>query len=72
MNDPTSITGTYRHYKGNGYKALGTGTHSETMETMVIYESLDRPSEVWLRPYDMFFETVTIDGQEIFRFEKIS
>lgn len=63
--------GIYRHYKGTEYEVLGTGIHTETEEKMVIYRSIEEPEKVWLRPYDMFFETVTIDGEGIPRFKKI-
>lgn len=30
----------YTHFKGNKYKALFTAVHSETQETMVVYQAL--------------------------------
>lgn len=66
-----NITGTYRHYKGNEYEVLGEGTHTETEEKFVVYKALYEPYGIWIRPYDMFFERVTIDGEEIPRFAKI-
>lgn len=70
MNNAT-ITGHYRHYKGNEYEVLGEGIHTETEEKPIIYKSLHEPFTVWVRPYDMFFETVVINGKEIPRFSKI-
>ena len=32
--------GKYIHLKGNEYEVLGTATHSETLEKMVIYRAL--------------------------------
>ena len=32
--------GLYRHFKGNLYEVLGTATHSETREPMVVYRAL--------------------------------
>lgn len=61
----------YRHYKGSEYEVIGAGLHTETEEKMVIYRSIEEPEKVWLRPYDMFFETVTVGGEEISRFKKI-
>jgi hypothetical protein len=68
----TSILGKYRHYKGNEYEVLGVGKHTETEEKMVIYKALYPPFETWLRPYEMFFGTIELDGKNIARFEKIS
>lgn len=61
--------GKYRHYKGNDYKLIDVVIHSETMEKMVLYQPLYGNKKLWVRPYQMFFETVLIDGKEIPRFE---
>lgn len=47
----------YRHFKGGIYKYVGIAQHSETLEMMVIYQSL-KDGKVWVRPYWMFFEEV--------------
>ena len=65
------VTGTYQHYKGGNYEALGIGTHSETGEKLVIYKALYAPYKIWVRPYEMFFETTEINGEQIPRFKKI-
>lgn len=67
-----NVVGKYRHYKGNEYEVLGTGKHTETDEEMVIYKALYAPYKTWLRPYAMFFETVTVDGKEVPRFTKLA
>lgn len=67
----TDITGHYRHYKGNEYEVIGEGTHTETEEKLVVYKSLYEPYTIWVRPFDMFFEPITIDGQKMPRFAKI-
>ena len=67
----TDITGHYRHYKGNEYEVIGEGIHTETEEKFIVYKSLYAPYTIWVRPYDMFFETVIIDGQTIPRFAKV-
>jgi hypothetical protein len=64
----TVIPGTYRHYKGNYYQVLATARHSETEEVMVIYRCLYGERTLWVRPLQMFHETVTIDGREVPRF----
>lgn len=71
MNHESSISGKYRHYKGNEYEVMGEGTHTETGEKFVVYKALYEPYSVWIRPYEMFFETVKIDGHEIPRFSRI-
>ena len=63
----------YRHYKNKPYKYLGTARHSETLEELVLYESLyeNALGRIWVRPKDMFFENVEIEGVIKPRFEKI-
>jgi GNAT superfamily N-acetyltransferase len=63
----------FRHYKQKPYKFIGLARHSETLGEMVIYETLyDNPSgKIWVRPKDMFFENVTVGGQEQARFKPI-
>ena len=54
--------GLYRHFKGNLYEVLGTATHSETREPMVVYRALYGEYGLWVRPAAMWLETVTRDG----------
>lgn len=72
MNQKPS-TRFYRHYKNKPYKYLGVARHSETLEEMALYESLyENPlGRLWVRPKDMFFENVEINGVIKPRFEKI-
>jgi len=44
--------GKYIHYKGNEYEVIGVGTHSETLESIVVYSDL-RDGKIWLRPTKM-------------------
>lgn len=61
--------GLYRHTKsGKLYRVLGLAMHTETEESLVVYEP-QYDSEV--RPVDMFLETVVIDGVARPRFEFI-
>lgn len=62
------ITGRYKHYKGKEYEVIGEAVHTETEERLVVYKALYAPYALWVRPYGMFFETVTVDGQTIPRF----
>ena len=60
--------GKYRHYKGKDYEVLGTATHSETGEALVVYRALYGARGLWVRPVEMFCESVTIAGQTVPRF----
>jgi hypothetical protein len=59
----------YRHYKGGRYEVVTLATYSETYEPMVVYRSLDN-AQVWVRPSEMFFGVVTVDGNETRRFQR--
>nr|WP_297530094.1 DUF1653 domain-containing protein [uncultured Roseateles sp.] len=59
---PQAPVGRYRHYKGGEYEVRGVVRHSETLEALVLYAPLYNDSGLWVRPYDMFFGTVEIDG----------
>lgn len=63
--------GTYRHYKGNYYLALGLAREDETNETVVVYTRL-YPREglpMSTRKLRVWNETVRIDDQLVPRFE---
>jgi hypothetical protein len=61
--------GRYRHYKGDEYIVLGIAKHSETLEQMVVYQQDYGERGLWVRPQDMFLETVEVDGQQVPRFQ---
>lgn len=61
--------GIYTHYKGNEYEVIDTVIHSETEELLVLYRPLYGEAKLWVRPFDMFFETVVIQGKEVPRFK---
>lgn len=50
--------GKYRHFKGNEYRVIAIATHSETMEPMVVYQALYGNQGIWVRPANMWNETV--------------
>jgi len=60
--------GRYRHYKGKDYLVLGVARHSETEEELVVYRTDYGDRGLWVRPKQMFLETVEIDGQVVPRF----
>lgn len=74
--------GKYQHYKGNFYEVLDLVLHSETEERLVLYKPLYDSSHIqtdssdstgyspnlWVRPFDMFFEEIQIAGKRVARF----
>lgn len=72
-NKLVSIGQVYQHYKGNQYYVLAIGKHSETLEDLVVYISLYKNSEsqVWVRPLEMFIETVEYKGKTLPRFQLV-
>ena len=64
-------TGIYEHYKGMKYEVIDTIRHSETEELMVLYRALYGDEGLWARPFNMFFENITIDGLNQPRFKYI-
>lgn len=65
------INSLYEHYKGNRYKILAVARHSETLEELVVYQALYGEHGIWVRPVEMFLETILIDGQLKARFELV-
>jgi cupin 2 domain-containing protein len=67
----TITPGRYRHFKGNEYAVLGVARHSETMEELVVYRQEYGERGLWVRPKQMFLETVNANGEKVPRFERI-
>ena len=63
--------GRYRHFKGNEYEVIGIARHSETQEEMVVYRALYGDFGLWVRPAQMWNETVERDGKTFRRFTYI-
>jgi hypothetical protein len=61
--------GIYKHFKGKKYHILGVAHHSEDGSTLVVYRPMYGDRDLWVRPVDMFLETVEINGQHVPRFE---
>ena len=75
MPSPTPAAvepGIYQHFKGSHYEVFGVGQHSETGEHLVFYRKLYDDYSFWVRPLDMFLESVTRDGYEGPRFVRIA
>ena len=63
--------GKYKHFKGNEYEVIGVANHSETLELYVVYRALYGEGGLWIRPAEMWNETITRDGKTFKRFTKI-
>lgn len=63
--------GKYRHFKGNLYQVIGTASHSETLEDMVVYRALYGERGLWVRPAAMWNEIVDKDGYHGPRFQYV-
>ncbi len=61
-------SGVYAHYKGGKYEVIDLVKHSETEELFVLYRALYGDKGLWVRPLDMFQETVEVDGEKRLRF----
>lgn len=63
--------GRYRHYKGNEYEVMGVAKHSEDESELVVYKPLYGEQRLWVRPLQMFIETVQVNGETKPRFKYI-
>ncbi len=63
----------FRHYKNKPYKYLGVAKHSESLEDLVLYETLYKNDlgKLWVRPRKMFEEQIELNGKLQDRFAKI-
>jgi hypothetical protein len=67
--------GVYKHSKkGELCRVIGLAKHTETLEDMVVYESLyeNTVSKLWVRPASMFTEEVLLNGNYVPRFVFVS
>lgn len=71
MDQPHLPVGRYRHYKGRYYRVLGVARHSETEAWHVVYQTEYGDRGLWIRPWEMFQETVEVEGQTRPRFEYV-
>ena len=62
----------YRHYKGNEYRIITvSATCSETLQQLVVYQDIQEPDKIWVRPYEMFFDHIELDEKLVERFTKV-
>jgi hypothetical protein len=71
----TMKKGKYKHYKRKMYEVLDFAIHTETGEEMVVYKALYETEVnnggLWTRPLNMFKENITVDGNDVPRFEYV-
>lgn len=79
MTDPTNQAmpplnatppGLYRHDKGGWYTVIDTVRCSETLRGMTLYRALYDSFSLWVRPSNMFAQTVVFDGKQQPRFTR--
>lgn len=70
MSEKT-VKGKYKHYKGKFYEVLDVARHSETLEYFVVYKTLYGDFDTWIRPLEMFIESIEVDGEQVKRFELV-
>lgn len=63
--------GRYRHFKGREYEVIGIARHSEDLSPLVVYRKLYDDRGLWVRPADMWNETVVRDGRTYTRFVRV-
>ena len=65
----------FRKYIAGTYIVTDLAVNSETEEIMVVYKNFLDPSQVWVRPLDMFISKVDSekypDVKQEFRFKRI-
>lgn len=57
--------GIYQHYKGQLYQVFNVAIHSESREKLVVYQCLYADYSMWVRPLEMFLETVELESGEV-------
>ena len=53
------------------YRVIGIGKHSETLETLIVYQALYGNNDIWCRPISMWNDDIDIDGKIVKRFQLI-
>ncbi len=64
--------GIYRHFKGQFYAVDNVAKHSESDELYVVYRALYGERGLWVRPLEMFDETIEREGVRMKRFAPAS
>lgn len=69
-NKSSFNAGKYRSYKGKNYYIYCLARDNSGNQ-YVLYQQLYDEKEFWIRPYDLFFETINVAGQDVARFQYI-
>ncbi len=56
----------FRHYKGGLYELVCEATLESDLTPMIVYRAAD--GSVWIRPKDVFFQLIEVDGKTVQRF----
>lgn len=59
----------YRHYKGGLYDLVCEATLEADLTPMIVYRASD--GSIWIRPKEVFFQIIEVDGQMVSRFAPI-
>lgn len=59
----------YRHYKGGLYELVCEATLESDLAPMIVYRAAN--GTVWIRPKEVFFQQIEVDGQTVQRFTPI-
>jgi len=59
----------YRHYKGGLYELVCEATLESDLTPMIVYRAAN--GSVWIRPKDVFFQLIEVDGKTVQRFTPI-
>ena len=62
----------WQHYKGGIYEIITCATHTEIIQTLVIYQSISFGT-IYARPLSIWFDDVTPEGtkRKVKRFELV-
>jgi hypothetical protein len=63
--------GRYRHFKGKLYDVHGVAADTETGAQYVVYTAVDDRGHLWVRPLEIFLETVVHEGHRVSRFRLV-